>query len=485
MSTTAAAPAAPRAGAARAPRAELAIVAALAIAAVVAWWLVPTYPNYDTYFHLVWGRELLDGAHPSFEAYAAPTEHPLYLALCAVIGLLAGGEADRVVVLVCALSLVALVWGTYRVGEAVFGRWPGVLAAAFVGSSFAFLLYAARAYVDVPFLAVVLWAAALEARAPRRGRSVMALLLVAGLLRPEAWVLAGAYWLWCAWGARAARPDLFVLAVAAPLVWAAVDLWVTGDPLYSLHATSDLADELNRNRGLRDVPGSFVAFVVDTARPPVAAAAAGGAVLLWRLRAGRALHVPVALFGAGAFTFLATGVAGLSVLPRYLTVPVVAVCLLAGYGVLGFTTLAPGRLRTLWSRAAMGAAVVGVAFVAVKAPVVNRLVAELRFIRATHVQLEQILREPAVQRGMRCGPLTFPNYRLVPDARFMLDLPRDRVGARSARRRDRGVAIFVIGAKELERFGFAAGASPSTNAPDPGFVPVARNARYAAYASCG
>ena len=49
-------------------------------------------------------------------------------------------------------------------GEAVFGRWPGVLGALFVGSSFAFLLYAARAYVDVPFLAIVLWAAALEAR---------------------------------------------------------------------------------------------------------------------------------------------------------------------------------------------------------------------------------------------------------------------------------------------------------------------------------
>jgi hypothetical protein len=45
--------------------------------------------------------------------------------------------------------------------------------------------------------------------------------------------------------------------------------------------------------------------------------------------------------------------------------------------------------------------------------------------------------------------------------------------------------MFVVGAKELERFGFAAGASPSTNAPDPGFVPVAHNARYAAYAACG
>jgi Dolichyl-phosphate-mannose-protein mannosyltransferase len=470
--------------AAPAVRVELAVVGVLAVAAVLAWALVPTYPNYDTYYHLVWGRELLDGTKPTFTAYAAPTEHPLYLALCAVLGLL-GGDADRLLVLVGALSLVALAWGTYRVGEAVFGRWPAVLGALFVGSSFAFLLYAARAYVDVPFLAIVLWAAALEARAPRRGRPVMALLAVAGLLRPEAWVLAGAYWLWCAWGERRVRLDLLGLAVLAPLVWAGVDLWVTGDPLYSLHATSDLADELNRRQGLADVPRSFVSFVVDAARPPVALAAVAGVVLAWRLRVRRAVHVPLALFGAGVLTFLATGVAGLSVLPRYLTVPVVAVCIVAGYGVLGFTTLRPGALREWWRRAAIAAAVLGVVFAAVKAPVVNRLAAELRFIEGTHTGLRAILDDPAVRRDMRCGPLTFPNYRLVPDARWMLDLPAGRVGARSAQRRTRGVAVFLVGTKELERFGFAAGASASTNAPDPGFVPIARDARYAAYASCG
>jgi hypothetical protein len=467
----------------RTPRAEYLVVGVLGLAAVIAWALVPTYPNYDTYYHLVWGRELLDGVKPTFTAYAAPTEHPLFLALCAVVGLV-GTDADRLIVLVCALSLVALAWGAYRVGEAVFGRWPGLLGALFVGSSFAFLLYAARAYVDVPFLAIVLWAASIEARTPRRGRPVMALLAVAGLLRPEAWVLAGAYWLWCAWASGGLRLDLLALAVVAPLIWAGVDLWVTGDPLFSLHATSDLADELNRSRGLRDVPGSFVSFVVDAARPPVALAALAGAVLAWRLHVRRGVHVPIALFGAGAFTFVATGVAGLSVLPRYLTVPVVAVCIVAGYGVLGFTTLTGGALRRWWTRAAIAAAVLGAVFVVLKAPVVNRLTAELRFIRGTHADLAAILATPAVRRSMRCGPLTFPNYRLVPDARWMLDLPAARVGARSAKRRDRGVAMFVVGRKELERFGFAAGASPSTNVPDPGFAPIARNARYVAYAAC-
>jgi hypothetical protein len=461
-------------------RAEVPVVATLAVAAIVAALLVRTYPNYDTYFHLVWGRELVHGMKPDFKAYAAPTEHPLFLALCALVGLI-GTDAERAIVLVCVLSLVALAWGTFRVGDACFGPWPGLLGAAFVGSSFAFLLYAARAYVDVPFLALVLWAAGMEARAPRRGVPVMVLLAVAGLLRPEAWVLAGAYWLWC--GPR--RLDLLALAVAAPLGWCLVDLWDTGDPLFSVHATSDLADELNRNRGLSSVPGSFVSFVTDTARWPVALAGLGGAVLLWRLRTGRALHVPIALFGAGLVTFLATGLAGLSVLPRYLTVPVVAVCLVAGYGVLGFTTLAPGRLRRAWSRAAIAVAILGLVFVAVKAPVVNALRVELSFIKGSHDDLVAILRSPAVRRDLRCGPLTFPNYRLVPDARWLLDVPARRVGARSAHRRTRGVAVFVLGAKELKRYGFAAGASPSTNVPDPGFVPIARNGRFSAYTACG
>jgi len=103
--TAAAAPA--RAGVVRSARAEWIVVGALVVAAVVAWAVVPTYPNYDTYYHLVWGRELLHGVKPSFTAYAAPTEHPLFLLLCAVVGL-AGTDADRLLVLICSLSVVAL-----------------------------------------------------------------------------------------------------------------------------------------------------------------------------------------------------------------------------------------------------------------------------------------------------------------------------------------------------------------------------------------
>ena len=73
----------------------------------------------------------------------------------------------------------------------------------------------------------------------------------------------------------------------------------------------------------------------------------------------------------------------------------------------------------------------------------------------------------------------------MPDARWHLDAPRSAVGARSALRRKHGVAIFALTRKGLRRLGFADGASPTTNVPDPGFLRIAGNARFSAFAACG
>jgi hypothetical protein len=474
-------------------RTEYTVVGVLAAVAVVLWALIPTYPNYDAYYHLVWGREVIHGITPSFQAYAAPTEHPLYVAICGVLAAIFGEDADRALVLFTILSFLALVWAVLRLGRACFGLWPGVAGAVFVGTSFALLLYAAKAYVDVPFLAVVLWAAVVEAERPARrgsapdgstGRLAMSLLAVAGLLRPEAWVLAGLYWLWCGWR----RWDLLLLVLVGPVGWGIVDASVTGDALFSLHSTSALADQLGRERGIVHVPGSFVSFLSSTARPPIALAGVVGMVLAVRgvgSARGRRLHVPFALFGAGALTFVGTGIAGLAILPRYLTVPVIALCLFAGFAALGFTQLAPNaRGRRTWMRVFGVGVVLGLAFVVVKVSVVDRLVTELRYIRSTHDSLAQLLHDPAVTRDRACGPITFPNYRLVPDTRWMLDLPGDEVGARSDRRHPYGVAIFTVGDKTLHRYGYADGASRTTVVPDPGFTPIARSTQFRAYASC-
>ncbi len=454
-------------------RAELLAVGALAVAALLVWALVPTYPNYDAYYHLVWGREIAGGHLPTFEAYQAPTEHPLYLAICWLFGL-AGEHGDRLLVLFTCLCHVAFTYAVYRLGAAIWDRRAGVMAALLAGSSFALLLYAARAYVDEPFLALVLWAGALEAeRSARHGRrAVWVLLVLAGLLRPEAWLLGGGYWLWLSWRAR--RPLWSVLAVPliAPLIWCGVDALVTGDPLFSLHSTSDLADELNRSRSFSEVPKDFVSFLVDTARLPVAAAALLGAVWSLRRRDARAVHVPLALFLAGSFTFFATSAAGLSVLPRYLTVPAVALCLPAGYLVTR-------------SRALLALAVVaGLAFVVVRADAFDKLATELRFIRSTHDDLSAVLHTRTVAQGRACGPVTLPNYRLVPDTRWILDASQKQVGSRSAVQRRSGVALLLLGDKLLRRYGFADGASPKTNAPPDGFVRGERRGSFTAYLGC-
>ncbi len=467
------------------PRAERAGAAAVVLGAALVWALAPTYPNYDSYYHLVWGRELLDGLTPTFEAYAAPTQHPLYVAVGALLGLI-GEDADRALVGVCLGSHALLVIGAYRLGAAVFGRWSGLLGALFVASSASFLLYAARGYVDVPFLALVVWAGVLAAEDEDAGGAPMILLVLAGLLRPEGWVLAGLLWLWAApragWGRRAA---LGAGVLAAPVAWALVDWAATGDALHSLHATSELADALGREQGLGAVPGAFVSFVGATVRPPVFVLALVGGALAVRLLGIRATRVPLALALAGIVTFVGTGVVGLSILPRYLTVPSVAFCLFAGYALAGFTALAPdapGRRR--WARGSAAAAALGAVGLVLLAPSLGRVSEELRFIRATHAGLTGLLDDPRVRAALRCGPLTFPTYRLVPDARWHLDAPRSAVTARSARRRSSGVAVFLVTRKGLRRYGFADGASPRTNAPDPGFVPVARNSQMAAYVAC-
>ena len=468
-------------------------LAGLALAAVLAWALVPTYPDYDAYHHLIWGRDLLDGVRPGFEDYAAPTEHPLYLALGAGLSL-AGEHADRLLVLATILSLVALTAGTYALGKALFNPPVALAGAVFVGSSFAFALYAVRAFVDVPFLALVVWAAALEARRPirpipirpRRGLMPMALLAAAGLLRPEAWVLAGLYWLRCLPGGELReRAILLALVAIAPLLWALVDLAVTGDPLFSLHSTSALAESLGRERGLRNVPSSFVTFLADLARPPVALAGVVGLVLAVRRFGVRRMAVPLALVGTGAIAFVAIGIGGLSLIPRYLTLPAVALCVLAGYAVVGFTTLPAGAARERWRRLALGALAVGVAFLAVKASSFGRLYDELRFIDRTHDELAGLLVQPRVREGMRCGALTFPTYRLVPDARWQLDAGADAVHTRAGFRPRGAVAVYITGDEKFERrFGRADGVSRATNRP-PAAAPSVVHGPFAAYAMCG
>ncbi len=467
---------------------ERAGMGALALAALIGFVVYPTYPNYDSYYSLLWGRELLGLDQLSFEAYRAPTEHPLAIAFGALLALL-GDSADRVMVACTVLSFLALVAAVYALGKTAFTPLVGAVAAALLVTRFDFPFLAARGYIDIPYLAVVVWAAVIELRAPRRHPViVLGMLAAAGLMRPEAWLLAGVYWLWLFVGLTWRQRALYAgLAAVGPLVWVGVDFAVTGEPLYSLTGTRDLAEELGRNKGGAAVPAALYAFLVKLAKFPVMIAGMAGVVLAVVLTPRRAL-MPLVLFAIGAGTFALVGLAGLSVIDRYLLVPSLCVMVFAAVFIAGWTMLEPGtNWRRVWMLGAAAVVIFGVVFTATRVNL-TQLRNELRFRGDAHVALEQVLHDPDVVAGLRCGPVYVPNHKLIPDVRWILDSSQSDVIARSSREigdPSRGVVILVHNRPALFKQAFVTDDDETAdNLPPAGFVRVATSQYYGAYARC-
>jgi hypothetical protein len=463
----------------------------LILATLVGAIVYPTYPNYDSYYSLVWGRDLLHGQVPNFDDFRTPTQHPLAVLFGAALSLLGGG-GDRVMVWCTLASFVVLCAGVYRLGRDLFTPLVGLAAAALLCTRFDFPSLAARAYIDIPYLALVIWAAVLEVQRPRRGGAVWVLLACAGLLRPEAWLLAGLYWLWM--NARrdvplSARLRWSVWTWAAPAIWVTSDFLVTGDPLFSQNHTSGLAEELGRSQGIDQIPSSMKAFFFSLAKQPVVyAALLGFALALWY--APKRLVMPVVLWLMGTGTFVMVGLAGLSVIDRYLLVPALMTMLLAAVAIAGWTMLRPGAVRTAWMGLAVLAVVYGVYFTAVKVNF-GAFDRDLRLRGATHPALVEALRSPALEEGRRCGPVTSPSHKLVPEIRWVLgpDAGADDVLARSSMDEDaqqrRGAAIYVHGRQALLRQALVEdGDRVIDSIPRPGFQRRAVSDFYAVYVRC-
>jgi hypothetical protein len=470
---------------------------ALSLATLVGFLVYPTYPNYDSYYSLLWGRELLHGQLPSFDEYRSPTQHPLAVLFGAVLSLLGRG-GDRVMVFCTEASFVVLCAGVYRLASRAFTPLIGLAAAGILCTRFDFPFLAARAYIDIPYLAFVVWAAALELDRPRRGGVVWVLLACAGLLRPEAWILIGLYFLWMCSGELGPHHETAerlrrwaryaAWAAVGPVVWVATDFIVTGHPLFSLQHTSGLAEELGRTQGLSEVPASMRRFFFNLAKAPVLyAAIAGFVAAVWL--APRRVLMPAALWLIGTGTFVLVGVAGLSVIDRYLLVPTLMVMVFAAVALAGWTMLRRDLLiRKVWAVAAAAIVVYGVAFTATR---VNFHVfdAELKLRGASHRSLVRLLYQPAVGAARRCGPVTTPTHKLVPDTRWVLGADADEVLARaddtSAERAQRGVALFVVDRGALLRQALVAPTDDVfDNVPQPGFRRLAFTDYYSAYVRC-
>ena len=428
---------------------------------LVVWVVRPTYPNYDSYYTLLWGQDLAAGRLPDYDVFRTPTPHPLSSALAALLAPL-GGAADRALVLASLVSWVALLAVLFRFTQLLLGTLVGLVAVGVLLTRTDLEFYALRAVVDLPFLALVFGAAVLELRRPRRGLAVLALLVLAGLLRPEAWVLAGAYVLWASWG-RGWGVFLRYSAVAAiaPLGWALADWLVTGEPLYSLTSTREVAGQFQRQRSVGDALLLIPDYVGANEKVVnVVAGGLGGLLALALLRARAAL--PLALAGIGTAVFLAIAAVGLSVIPRYLAIPSLVLCLSVAAALVGWVVARGRGLRA----AGIALAVLTLVLVAWRAPSYLRdarvLNSQAVFVRDQHQDLSELLARPRVAGLLAsCGPLTVPTHSVIPVIRFETGMGKERIEASIAQERPPERGLLLVG----RTFNFEPTAARSTTGP--------------------
>jgi hypothetical protein len=468
---------------------------AMCVAALVGFLLIPTYPIYDTQYYLLWGREIVHGQLPSFTVYEAPTEHPLAV-LWGVVMSIFGNAELRLAVLCAIASFLALAWGVYRLTRMAFSPIVAATAVALLLTRFNFMFLAARGYVDLTYCAAIVWAAAFEIERPRRGTLVFVVLLSAELIRPDAWLLAGLYWLWCApkvgWSQRIRWA---AIVVAAPVAWVLLDWIVTGQPLHSLTSTQNTAVALGRTVPLAQLPGTLSHYLILLAKSAVVAGAIAGVVLsAWFVP--RRMVAPFVVLLAGIGTFVVIAGAGLSVIDRYLLMPAVMILVFCAFALTGWTMLEHGLLRKLWASGAVVLMGIGV-YLAASTLSLNKIETELGFRDSGQTSLVAILDKPQVRRDLACGPVSVPDHKLVPDIRLILNLGRAGVIDRGDARylldkgqpalfdaEQHGVALYPLGLAVIRYALTSPNDSPLDQVPLAGFQLIAHTGYYAAYARC-
>lgn len=480
------------------------------------------FPNYDTIYALVWGREISEWTRPDMAAALAPTPHPLTELIGAVTAPLGDG-AITVTMVIAYASLGLIGFFVYRLGAIWFDRWVGGVAAAIVLTRAPFLSNGLRAYIDLPYIALCLAALLVEAKRSRAGWPVLALLALAGLLRPEAWLFAIAYWAWLALDLRRAPAAgtpapaasggnerfcriggaggwelgwrrerdtreltwLGLLALAGPILWAAFDLLTTGNPAYSWTGTKETVEALERQTGPVDLVLYGPRRLGEVLQWPGMVGAFGGVVGgLAFLRRRSALGVAAAALALLAFAILACG--GLAILPRYTMLAAAVLSIFAALGLLGWRLLEPGhRWRRAWQLFAAVVALMFVIWLPNQRDLISRVDTDLTNQGEIERDLNALVDEGAFEQPL-CGKIAVPNHRAVPRLAFKLEIPpTDVISASEEGAPERG--YFVAPASDFVIHNFILDPNDPTDPEFPapaGFEEVARNDSWIVYRNC-
>jgi hypothetical protein len=462
-------------------------LAAAAVGLLILAFFGHAFLNYDTFYALVWGDDLVHGRAPQYDVPVAPTPHPLATAVGALASVF--GDAGEAVMLGVVLFAIGwLVVGIYRLGRESFA-WPvGLLAAAIFATRVPPLNYGIRGYVDLPAVALIVWAAVLEARRPRRGSAVLVLLGLAGLLRPEAWLFLAAYWLWL-YPARGwpARIGLAALAAAAPAIWVLSDLLVTGDALWSLHGTHDLAGQLKRPTGIANVPKLMPRRLGEIVRLPelIAAVLGFAAALIWIRR--RAL-VPAAVLVLNGVAYLVLGIAGLPLLGRYLFLAGAMLSLFAAVAVFGWTSVEAGSARRVpWRICGLAVLAAILVFLPEQVDRLTTLRDDIANRERVQADLHDLVRLPAARVVLgRCGTLYVPNHRPVPELAYWTGRRPAAIVSAQLTAPGRNGLFVAPATPKAERLSVLDPRDLSAPARRPaGYRELARNRSWVLYGGCG
>ncbi len=493
-----------------------------AVAAVLLLLFPLGFPNYDTIYSLLWGRELAEGLSPDRGATLPPTPHPLAELFGLVTSPLGDGAIDLTMV-VAYVSLGLVGYLVYRLGSLWFDRPIGAVAALLVLTRAPYLSNGLRAYIDLPYIAICLGALVLETRRPRCGWPVLALLALAGLLRPEAWLFSLAYLAYLALAPEPPHqsepeeerrnpleradtqiaglirpaivrargfllsshgPLLIGLVLTGPVLWALFD-WITaGSPTYSFIGTRETVETLERQTGPVDLILYGPRRLGEVLQWPGMVGAAGGVVLgLAFLRRRSAVGVAAAALALAAFAVLAS--AGLAIIPRYTMLAAAILAVFAALALLGWRLLEPGHpWRRAWQ---VFAAVITLMFV-VWGPNQYDLLHRVDVDLTNQSEIEDDLDDLAASGAFEppCLPISVPNHRAVPRLAFDLDLRPSRIVSSSEQRQPRrGYFLDPASSFVVHNFILDPNDPARLETPVPtGFREVARNESWVLYRRC-
>lgn len=362
----------------------------------LAW---PVAASADAWAYTAWGQALARLERPLFELGATAPKP-----LGALLGLLVVPlPSERGFAVIVALALGALAGVLFATAYREGGSLAGAVAVAVVVVAAPLDLTIAFAYVDAVATALVLAAIAV------RGRLRIGALVLAGLLRQEAWLLASVAGFTETTGSWKRRVGgALVAGASAPALWILADLGLTGDPLGTAHWLSDWRDAREvASRPWSDIPRVLRSLIGSAGAFLLTLAGFTGLVLHYvrgrRLRSGDPLALSVAVLWSLAIIVETRYGTRLSL--RYL-LPVIAVLSL-GCGLL-VAAIVPSRMRirTPWPGVAAASLALVLAVVTMELGSMSVEIARNERVSASRATIESALScgrigatRPTVTRG--------------------------------------------------------------------------------------